>query len=72
MFLHRMPQGLPLMSPIHLPQEQLEGEYFRPTQISNRSLNRMRHLQLMVLKPTNRLVGKQPREMHLLEPKELI
>jgi hypothetical protein len=32
----------------------------------------MRHLQLMVLKPTNRLVGKQPREMHQLELMELI
>ena len=72
MFLPRMPQGLPLMSPIHLPQEQLEGEYFRLTQISNRSLNRMPHLQLMVLKLTNRLAGKQPKEMPQQVPRELI
>lgn len=60
------------MSRIHLPQEQLEGECFRPTQISNRYLNRMPHLQLIELRPTNRLASKQPKVMHQQKLKELI
>ena len=59
------------MPQMRLPQEEQEGESFRLSKISNRTLIRMRNLRLVVLKETNRLAEKELREMHQQVPKEL-